>query len=229
MVAYVYLKKPPKVKNRAWPLFLSVFSLSFGTFLLFLVAWPIITFQTNVAPKLENNIISPIPPEEEVLGSEVDLARASNWFPGTSQNKDLGSKITSYNLSIPKLGIADAVVTIGGEDLSKSLIQWAGTALPGENGNGVIFGHSVLPAFYNPKNYTTIFSTLPTLKEGDEILIYFDGITYVYKVFELDIIEPADISVLEQKFDDSYVSLITCVPPGTYWKRLVVKAKLIKI
>jgi len=35
--------------------------------------------------------------------------------------------------------------------------------------------------------------------------------------------------VLEQKNDASYISLITCVPPGTYWKRLVVRAKLTEL
>jgi len=37
------------------------------------------------------------------------------------------------------------------------------------------------------------------------------------------------ISVLEQKYDASYLTLVTCVPPGTYWKRLVVKAKLVQL
>ncbi len=134
-----------------------------------------------------------------------------------------------YSLSIPKLGIKDAAIIIGSQDLSKSLIQWGGTAAPGEFGNTVIFGHSVLPAFFDPKNYMTIFSTLPTLKDRDEIIVYFDGITYRYQIFEMKVVDPKDLSVLEQRFDDSYISLVTCVPPGTYWKRLIVKAKLVKL
>jgi len=227
MVAYVYLKKPPRGKMQARAFLFSSLFLGGGIILLGLVVWPILTFELLLTPRLTTNIVSPIP-QEEVLGTQIDLTQASNWFPATPQ-RAAPSKITSYTLSIPKLGISDAVVIISAEDLSKSLVQWGGTALPGEFGNTVIFGHSVLPTFFNPKNYTTIFSTLPTLKEKDEIFVYFDGITYTYQVFEMKAVDPSDISPLEQKYDNSYISLITCVPPGTYWKRLVVKARLIKI
>lgn len=229
MAPYYYIKKPIRLTNRVTTrLFVlpSVFLVT-GIFLLGLVAWPILSFEILFAPKLTANVISPLP-QEKVLGTQTDLTQASNWFPAASQ-RTAPSKITSYTLSIPKLGIKDASVIIGSEDLSKSLIQWGGTALPGDFGNAVIFGHSVLPAFYDPKNYMTIFSTLPTLKEKDEVFVYIDGITYKYQVFEMRVVAPEDISALEQKFDDSYLSLITCVPPGTYWKRLVVKARLVKI
>ena len=113
--------------------------------------------------------------------------------------------------------------------MGKSLVHYGGTALPGDWGNTVIFGHSVLPQFFNPKNYKTIFSTLPTLEKKDKILIDFDGITYFYEVYELKVVSPDDVSVLEQRYDTSYLSLVTCVPPGTYWKRLIVKARLKKI
>jgi sortase A len=151
-----------------------------------------------------------------------------NWFAEAPKLPTRETKITHYNISIPKLKIENAVVAIGGEDLSESLIQYPGTALPGEYGNTVIFGHSVLPQFYNPKNYKTIFSTLPTLKEGDEILVDFDGIRYRYVVVKMVEVSPNDVSVLEQRYDGEYLSLVTCVPPGTYLRRLIVKAKLVK-
>lgn len=224
---YVYLKKPPRVKVPTRSLVLPSLFLSGGVFLLFLVAWPILTFEILFTPQYSVNVVSPLA-NEEVLGSQTDLTQASNWFP-TASRPTSPSKITSYTLSIPKLGIKDAAVIIGAEDLSKSLIHWSGTANPGEFGNAVIFGHSVLPVFFDSKNYTTIFSTLPTLKEKNEIFVYFDGITYKYQVFEMKVVDPSDLSILEQKYDDSYITLITCVPPGTYWKRLAVKARLAKI
>jgi len=39
---------------------------------------------------------------------------------------------------------------------------------------------------------------------------------------------PEDVSILEQYYDGEYLSLITCVPPGTYLRRLVVRAKLVR-
>lgn len=225
--SYCYIKKPPQIRSSSQSLVVSSLFLSSGLFLISLVVWPVLTFELLMSSKLSANIISPLA-QEQVLGVQTDLTQASNWFP-LATKPTTQSKITSYTLSIPKLGIKDAAVVIGSENLSKNLIQWGGTSLPGEYGNSVIFGHSVLPAFFDPKNYMTIFSTLPTLKEGDEILVYFDGISYKYLVSEMKVVEPADISVLEQKYDTSYLSLVTCVPPGTYWKRLVVRARLAKI
>jgi sortase A len=40
------------------------------------------------------------------------------------------------------------------------------------------------------------------------------------------VVDPNDFGVLDQDKDGSYLTLITCTPPGTYLKRLVVKAKL---
>jgi sortase A len=120
-------------------------------------------------------------------------------------------------------------VVIGGEDLEKGLVHYGGTAYPGEYGNTVIFGHSTLPYFFNPKDYKTIFSWLPSLNEGDEIYVNYEGVTYKYKIIEMRVVMPDDVSILEQKYDDSYLSLITCVPPGTYNHRLWVKSKLDKI
>lgn len=163
-------------------------------------------------------------------GTDTDYTRASNWFPTARKKEDfVSSKISFYNLSIPKLRIQDAIVAVGGEDLSKSLIHYPGTALPGKKGNAVIFGHSVLPIFFNPKDYISIFSTLPTLKPGDEIDVSYDGISYVYRVEEMFEVLPTDIQILEQDESDSFLTLVTCVPPGDPRKprRLIVRARVV--
>ena len=129
-------------------------------------------------------------------------------------------------MSIPKLKISNAVVTVGSMDLKKSLIQYPQTALPGQLGNAVIFGHSVLPQFFNPKSYLTIFSTLYKLEQGDEILIDYDNVQYEYIVDEMFEVKPTDLSVLEQRFDQKNLTLITCSPPGTYLRRLIIKTSL---
>ena len=158
-------------------------------------------------------------------GTQIDYTKASNWFPDQPQSHlNLAGRI--YFLSIPKLKIVDATVKIAGEDLNKSLIHYGGTGLPGDYGAAVIFGHSILPQFYDPRNYKAIFSLLPKLKEGDEIFAKYDGVTYRYVVKNMRVTTPNDISILEQRYDSSYLKLITCVPPGTYWKRLEITAQL---
>lgn len=227
---YVYLKKEPRGCRKTKPSFfwqsLSLVCLLTGMIFLGSVFGPILNYELK-SRKFTRQLISPV----AVLGDSstvVDYSRPSAWFPTAPSLSPQPSKITHYQLSIPTLKINQAVVHVGGEDLMDSLVQYPGTALPGQYGNTVVFGHSVLPQFFNPKNYKTIFSTLPTLKKGDEILVDFDGISYRYEIFALHEVLPDDVSVLEQHYDAEYLSLITCAPPGTYLKRLIVSAKLVK-
>jgi len=204
-----------------------------GLGILVYALFPIFSYEYIAArdyPQLLNPVVEK---KGEPLGTvlaESDFTKASNWFPGAKKKEDFEeSKVSFYTISIPKLKVENATVAIGGEDLSKSLIQFPGTANPGRPGNTVIFGHSILPQFYNPKDYLAIFSTLPSLKKGDEITINYDGITYRYKVETLFEVLPTDLEVLEQGFSDSYISLVTCVPPGHPLKprRLIVRAKIV--
>lgn len=200
-----------------------------GLVILISSVWPIIQYQLTDA-RAYTTLLSPLSTENKEENKKVDFTKPSNWFPGTLDNKPaIESKVAYYTVTIPKLKIQDAVVAIGGEDLSKNLVQYPGTALPGKNGNAVIFGHSILPIFYNPKNYMSIFSTLPTLKTGDDIYINYDGIAYSFKVEEIFEIYPTDIQILEQNSSDSFLTLVTCVPPGDPRnpKRLIVRARVV--
>ena len=196
---------------------------------------PIVSYQLEYSAKF-NQILNPLSTNfynrsGNILGSvNTDYTQLSNWFIDSPQNgKKLlsGNHSQSYLLAIPKLKIKDAIINIGSMDLKKSLIQYPQTALPGQLGNAVIFGHSVLPQFFNPKSYWTIFSTLFKLKQGDEILLNYDNIQYRYLVEEMFEVQPSDLSVLEQRFDGRYLTLITCTPPGTYLRRLIVRARIV--
>jgi len=203
-----------------------------GIFILTSTLFPILSYEFSSLDSF-SNYLSPVPEKNLAVieKSGDDLTLASNWFEGGAKKEDfteLGN-IDYYTLSIPKFKIENAKVSVGGEDLSENLIQYPGTALPGRMGNTVIFGHSILPQFFNPKNYLSIFSRLPELKKNDEIEIYYDGISYLYRVVDLVEVYPDDIEVLEQRWGDSYLSLVTCVPPGDPRKprRLVVRAKIV--
>jgi len=203
-----------------------------GIFILTSTLFPILSYEVSSLDSF-SNYLSPVPEKDLTVieKSGDDLTLASNWFEGGAKKEDftkLGN-IDYYTLSIPKFKIENAKVSVGGEDLSENLIQYPGTALPGRMGNTVIFGHSILPQFFNPKNYLSIFSRLPELKKNDEIEIYYDGISYLYRVVDLVEVYPDDIEVLEQRWGDSYLSLVTCVPPGDPRKprRLVVRAKIV--
>jgi sortase A len=203
-----------------------------GIIILFSVLFPIFSYESESNQKYPS-LVSPVVEDDvRVSLEEVDYTKASNWFVnGVDRDDFSSSNISHYVISIPKLGIEKATVAIGGNDLSDNLVQYPGTALPGENGNSVIFGHSILPQFYNPKDYLSIFSTLPTLEKGDEIEVEYDGVTYTYKVETMFEVLPTDIEVLEQNTSDSFLSLVTCVPPGHPLKpkRLIVRARVVPL
>ncbi len=206
-----------------------------GISLLISAIAPIVRFQF-----FENSfrqVLSPVSSEfynrsSQILGdSTTDYTKISNWFDGKIVNPKLGvldsPTVGSYLLSIPSLKIKDANVIINGQDLAKSLIHYNQTGTPGQLGNSVIFGHSVLPQFFNPKNYSTIFSTLYKLKIGDEIIINYDNVKYKYLVDDIYETQPTDLSVLDQRYDTKSLTIVTCHPPGTYLRRLIVKAKIV--
>jgi sortase A len=238
-VSYLYVKQTPVVTVSKKPKRLFAYIFFIGGILLFGSAIvPIVQYQFEYAIKF-NQIVNPLSAKfynqnSLVLGDATsDYSQLNNWF--TSDNLD--SKPVNldkpsnqyYYLSIPKLNIIDATVEVGGTDLKKNIIQYPQTALPGQVGNAVLFGHSVLPQFFNPKSYLTIFSTLFRLKIGDEIFVNYDNIKYRYLVEEMYEVQPTDLSVLEQRFDGRYFTIVTCSPPGTYLRRLVVKARIVDL
>ncbi|MCL4364530.1 sortase [Patescibacteria group bacterium] len=238
----IYVKKDNSPRKKAINYFSYLF-LIVGALLLFWSFYPIVSFEVYSRLFLKRDINTPVPDGDSpsslsqassVLGTFNifsnnlrDYTQASLWFPSLSQANTLSTlSVKHYTLSIPKLNIENANVTVGGEDLSKSLIHYLPKSLPGEYGNVVIFGHSTLPQLYNPKDYKTIFTYLPSLDKGDIIKIKMNDIEYDYQVYDMYVINPDQISVLDQQKDGSYLTLITCVPPGTWLQRFVIKAKL---
>lgn len=236
MALYSYVHSKHRRISRRWLVsILSLFLISGGVLVLSWVLYPILTFELFFSPKFAH-VVRPVPNDtiaqaiskdiSSVLGSvAVDYTKASNWFPKAAAINSPNLQ-NGYSLSIPKLNIIDARVTIGGDDLSKSLIHFTGP-LPGNIGKPVILGHSTLPFLYKPKDYKSIFTKLPTLVAGDIITATVDNITYTYSVTDMIVVAPDDVSVLAQKYESSTLTLITCVPPGTYLKRLVVHTRLV--
>ena len=201
-----------------------------GFIILFSTIYPLASYEWESAKKYPV-LISPLVDKETASFkfSSKDYTQASNWFDGTQKEEFVSEDVKFFTISIPKLKIESATIAVGGEDLSKSLIQFPGTALPGKIGNSVIFGHSILPIFYDPKNYLAIFSILYKLEKKDLVYIDYDGISYKYEVEDMFEVKPDDIQILEQDSSSSYLTLVTCTPPGDPRKpkRLIVRARLV--
>lgn len=223
---YVKLSKKPKRKRGkkiAGAVLIVVGTLFFLYAFLPLISWQIY-FAGNFA---QQKIDSPIP-FSNLISSYSNFGKnyydAASWYP----NFDVSDKKVSYSLSIPSLNISSASVSNKDTDLTQHLVQFNSDSFPGTLGNVVIFGHSTLPQLFDEKNYKTIFSTLYKLKAGDTINIDFENKKYTYRIEQALVVEPDDASVLAQDFSGRTITLITCTPPGTVWKRLVIKAKLIE-
>ncbi len=224
----------------------SLVFLSAGVALALNALWPVVSYKLVWEKKISasNQMLVPLSYVQNAPGvikasiagvanaieiEKDDSFNIVNWFPGgMPELPERAYKTNEYRISIPKLKIKNAKVIIGGEDLTKSIIHYKGTSVPGDLGQAVLFGHSNLPQFYSPNSYKTIFTRLPELEVGDRIEVEYDGVVYEFQVTSLRIVKPDDFSVLEQYYNYRGIRLITCVPPGTTWERLVVDAKLIE-
>jgi sortase A len=111
-------------------------------------------------------------------------------------------------------------------DLDNGVVHYANTAMPGEEGNVAITGHSS-NYWWSQGKYNTVFATLDQLVPGDQAAILKDGKKYVYEVWGSEVVEPTRVSVLAS-MPESTLTLITCVPVGTNLNRLVVRARQIE-
>lgn len=133
---------------------------------------------------------------------------------------------------IPKISVNAPLIfidTLAEKEVLQALqggvVHYAGTANPGENGNSVFFGHSSND-WWEKGNYKFVFVLLEKLVPGDLYEIHYQSRKYVYQVESTKVVLPTDLSVLDQT-TTPYSTLITCTPPGTSWKRFIVKAKQI--
>lgn len=201
--------------------------LSAGMFLLIQVAVPIISFEIwEIGQSLESNLATPQETNTaSILGISVENRDNFSSFVSTLK-RETQPNYTKFSLSIPRLKIEKIDVLVDSNDISKSLAQLPGSALPGEKGNLFISGHSALSQLFSLKE--AVFSKLPDLKKGDQIILETPGSKFVYEVTGFKVVSPNDVSVINAPEEmGRYVSLMTCVPPGLNFKRLIVLGKML--
>lgn len=119
--------------------------------------------------------------------------------------------------------------TLEEEKIQEHLKQGAvvlplGTAF-GEPGNVVVTAHSSGSEAFGP--YRFAFAQLSELKEGDEFNIDTPTATYTYRVYGSEIVWPHEVDKLPND-ERSTVTLVTCWPLWTNFKRLLVNAELVR-
>lgn len=141
----------------------------------------------------------------------------------------------SFSIVIPKIGASSQVfpnTDPSNRDeflpiLQQGVAHAKGTVFPGLPGNIYLFAHST-DNFWDVGRYNAVFYLLKDLKAGDDIVLFFEGKRFNYKVTEAAIVDSSEISFLVKSQDKNAsqrLILQTCWPPGTTWKRLIVFAK----
>ena len=110
--------------------------------------------------------------------------------------------------------------------LERGVVHFPTSQLPGQSGkefnsNAVILGHSGGNIF-TPGNYKHIFTRLKQLDIGDIFFVNYDRTQYVYKVYKKQVVAPNQVEVLRKADRNNSMTVITCDPPGSSAKRLVI-------
>lgn len=164
-------------------------------------------------------ILAPfIQPSRAAAGTPLIVSDSS--VAATAQPEVIIPKI---NVEIPTDFSQTSTAESGIENaLEKGVVHYPTTALPGQNGNAAFFGHSSNNIF-NKGKYKFAFVLLHTIVPGDTFYLTYNSKVYVYKVISRKVVDPSEISVLDPvPGQTATATLITCDPPGTSLKRLVV-------
>lgn len=158
-----------------------------------------------------------------------------------SQNKDntttniLTPVDTEFGIIIPKIR-ANAKVIPEVDPYNSQVYQWEltrgvahakGTSLPDEKGNVFIFAHSA-GNFYEASRFNAVFYLLTKMETGDDIYLFYKNKKYQYLVTDKRLIDPNSVSYLTGSPNKNTLTLMTCWPPGTSLKRLIVIGELKK-
>lgn len=119
-------------------------------------------------------------------------------------------------LSIPKLGISNALVTSDESGLETGAMHLPETGFPWENGaNTYIAGHRV---GWPGTGSDHIFYNLPSLQEGDEIFLRdTNDHEYTYRVSSVFAVTPFDLWVLDPVPGKSMLTLQVCTESLDDW------------
>lgn len=191
-----------------------VFGLSFGLFAVFI---SLFTFFNEM-------FITPFVQPSRVASETPVIVDPASTVVGDTPK----IIIPKINVEIPtdytQTSIDNAVIE---KALDNGIVHYPTTVRPGQAGNAAFFGHSSNNIF-NSGKYKFAFVLLHKMVTGDTFYITYEGKAYAYEVIEKRVIEPTEVGVLGPvPGQTATATLITCDPPGTSLKRLIVVGKQI--
>jgi LPXTG-site transpeptidase (sortase) family protein len=198
------------------------------------LAFAILTLMFSFGPIFEQEVnyrLNKNTPVEQKYDFSPQIAEAQRVVQVQKEALDYG--VSSYfSVVIPKINASSNVIANVDvskkqeylEALQKGVAHAKGTSFPGQNGSIFLFSHST-DSPLNFARYNAIFYLLKELEKGDKIIIFFADKKYEYEVEDKFMAQPADTSWLTSGESEEKLILMTCDPPGTTWRRLLISAK----
>lgn len=191
------------------------------------------TFGDLLSSSDESSISPVADPGLHIAQSDLDSFGAILGLK--TERVEVQEVLPEFTITVPALGIKDGKVKTGVDGtnsgiylkvLKEAIAHFRGSALPGENGNIFLFGHSMLPIL-GRGTYESIFTDLPKLKKGDVIYVDYGDQTFSYQISQTAVVDPRDVFVLRQPQNQELLTLMTCIPPGFGSDRFVAIAERI--
>ena len=167
----------------------------------------------NLYMHLENKNFKDIKKEESVLENNIQIQSAElEENTNMMENIVQASKEKIWRIEIPKIELIADIAEGTTEDVLNAYIGHFEETQK-QNGNIGLAAH-------NRGYKVNYFNRLKELELGDQIIYTFDGISKMYEVQTLSIIEDTNWKVLENT-GDNRLTLITCVENNPSHRRCV--------
>jgi sortase A len=190
---------------------------------LVLAALPVLPLTETAATELN-------PAEVETAGTLLgENSPELRTPPEKVQVSGGGMAAGTVTLTVPKLGLKDVAVTTGSTQAEldrEGIMHLEGTGVPWQAGsNTFIVGHAL--GFMRTR-VPYAFYELDKLEPGDEVIAkHPNGQEYVFRVYDMMTVRPADYWVTYPEDGRSIISLQTCTPAPSFKNRLVVRGELV--
>lgn len=169
---------------------------------------------TPPRPKVTVESLAEIPREDVALPAEETEGIAPSRM-----------RIPAIDLDLPVLNPQTRDIAALDEVLKDGPARYMDSALLGEKGNVLLFGHSShLPVVHN--QMYKAFNRVPDLKEGDVIEIEGGGKVYTYRVIGVKGVD-AEEGIIDLSREGNRLTIVTCDTLTSKSARFVVDAELI--
>lgn len=167
----------------------------------------------------------PIPPTSQAPRGEDDQNPTPAQNTPEEPVRIVAKKI---NLDATIVNPTSTDVAVLDQELTRGAVHYPTSALLGENGTVLLFGHSsYLPIVYH--QYYKTFNGIQNLKTGDVVSVYSAGKEYRYSVTGVRVADASDAneSIIELPNDAPHLTLVTCDSFATKSNRFVVTADFV--